>query len=298
MADESLKKFGEELKELREKKAISLSEIHDKTRIDAKYLSEIENGNFNVLPEVYIRAFLRKYANMIEVDEEDIISKYEIAKGESIEEVGKKKQKKIELDKVVEEKSTGTYDDLADEVPEKREDTDEGNKKNIVLLGTFILVSIIVVALYFLFFSDNSEEIIIEKPIDEIVSGKTEVKTESKIDVVEKKSEVKAKPSKNKPSNVTLVTTSQDSLNLRINAIDTAWMRITIDNKFGDEFTLNPNLSKTLKAKTNFKLLIGNAGGVELYLNGKKLPSFGKKGEIKNISVDSSGIHYMRIKRP
>ncbi len=291
MADESLKKFGEELKSQREKKAISLNEIHDKTRIDAKYLSEIENGNFDVLPEVYIRAFLRKYANMIEVDEEDIISKYEIAKGEGSEEVDQKKLKKIELDKVADEKPPGTYDDLEDEVPEKQEETTDNKNKNVVLLGTFVLISLIVVILYFFFFSNRSEEIIIEKPIDEIVSGKTEVQSESKADVTEKKSE-------SKPQASALTAVSHDSLNLRINAIDTAWMRITIDNKFGDEFTLNPRLSKTLKAKTNFKLLIGNAGGVELYLNGKKLPKFGKKGEIKNISVDSSGIHYMRIKKP
>ncbi|NOX65740.1 MAG: DUF4115 domain-containing protein [Chlorobi bacterium] len=295
MADESLKKFGEELKSQREKKAISLNEIHDKTRIDAKYLSEIENGNFDVLPEVYIRAFLRKYANMIEVDEEDIISKYEIAKGEGSEEVDQKKLKKIELDKVADEKPPGTYDDLEGEVPKKQEETTDDKNKNVVLLGTFVLISLIVVILYFFFFSNSSEEIIIEKPIDEIVSGKTEVQSESKVEVTQKKSE--SKPQTKTPASAP-VTVSHDSLNLRINAIDTAWMRITIDNKFGDEFTLNPRLSKTLKAKTNFKLLIGNAGGVELYLNGKKLPKFGKKGEIKNISVDASGIHYMRIKKP
>ncbi len=293
MTNESLKKFGEELKELREKKAISLNEIHDKTRIDAKYLSEIENGNFDILPEVYIRAFLRKYANMIEVDEEDIISKYEIAKGEGAENSENIKQKKIELDKVVDGKTSGTYDDLENEIPVKQEEINNGDKKNVTILGTFILILIIVVALYFLFFNDSSEEIIIEKPINEIVSQKPEIKTETKENKEKQESETKAKPQAN-----TSTTVSHDSLNLRINAIDTAWMRITIDNKFGDEFTLKPNLSKTLKAKTNFKLLIGNAGGVELYLNGKKLPSFGKKGEIKNINVDSSGIHYMRIRKP
>lgn len=295
MADELLKKFGEELKSLREKKAISLNEIHDKTRIDAKYLSEIENGNFDVLPEVYIRAFLRKYANMIEAEEEDIISMYEIAKGEGSEEIDQKKLKKIELDKVSDEKPTETYDDLEKEVTEKQEKTTDDKNKNIVLLGTFVLISLIVVILYLFFFSNSSEEIIVEKPIDEIVSEKTEIQSEPKVNVTEKKSGFKTQ---NKTSKFAPIAVPHDSLNLRINAIDTAWMRITIDNKFGDEFTLNPHLSKMLKAKTNFKLLIGNAGGVELYLNGKKLPRFGKKGEIKNISVDSSGIHYMRINRP
>ncbi len=84
MANESLKKFAEELRSLREKKAVSLNEIYDKTRIDVKYLNEIENGNFDVLPEVYIRAFLKKYAEMIELDSDEILSEYEIAKGEDL----------------------------------------------------------------------------------------------------------------------------------------------------------------------------------------------------------------------
>ena len=288
MADESLKKFAEELKSLREKKAISLNEIYDKTRIDVKYLNEIENGNFDVLPEVYVRAFLKKYAEMIELDSEEILSKYDIAKGENSEEVTPPKFKKIELDLIKDEETSKTFDDIEDEIPDTAAINKDDKKKNIYMSALFILVSLAAVILYLIFFNDGSEEIIIEKPIDEIISERAQEENGAKIEVAEDNSEQIV------PTTTSLVT--RDSLSLRINAIDTSWMRVMIDNKFNDEFTLSPSLSKSFRAKSNFSILIGNAGGVELVLNGKKLPKIGKIGEIKNIKVDMEGIHYMKNK--
>lgn len=288
MADESLKKFAQELKSLREKKAISLNEIYDKTRIDVKYLNEIENGNFDVLPEVYIRAFLKKYAEMIELDSDETLSEYEIAKGENSEAVPPPIAKKIELDIEKDEEVPKTFEYVDQEIPEARDITKDGKKKNIFMPAIFVLVSLTAVILYFILFNDSSEEIIIEKPINKIISERTQEDDVVKLEVTEDASE-----------RVVATTKSQvkkDSLNLRINATDTSWMRIMIDNKFNDEFTLNPSLTKSLKAKSNFSILIGNAGGVELILNGKKLPKVGKKGEIKNIKIDLDGIHYMKNK--
>ena len=54
-------KFYEELKKIRISKKISLKEISDYTKINNKYLESIENGNFTILPNVYIRLFLRSY---------------------------------------------------------------------------------------------------------------------------------------------------------------------------------------------------------------------------------------------
>lgn len=288
MADVSLKKFAKELKSLREKKAISLNEIYDKTRIDVKYLNEIENGNFDVLPEVYVRAFLKKYAEMIELDSDEILSEYEIARGENPEAVAPPISKKIELDIVKDEEVSKTFDDVEQEVPEEKDISKDEKKKSIMMPAIFVLVSLASVILYFIFFSDSPEEIIIEKPINEIISERTQEENVVKLEGTEDNFE-----------RVVTTTTSQvtkDSLSLRINAIDTSWMRVMIDNKFNDEFTLSPSLTKSLKAKSNFSILIGNAGGIELVLNGKKLPKIGKKGEIKNIKVDLDGIHYMKNK--
>ena len=75
-----LKKFAEDLREARIKSGISLQQIHFKTRIDIKFLEAIENGDFDILPEVYLRAIIREYVNFIGLDEKVEMYKYDLAK--------------------------------------------------------------------------------------------------------------------------------------------------------------------------------------------------------------------------
>tara|TARA_B100002051_G_C16625285_1_gene580422 strand:- start:3 stop:830 length:828 start_codon:yes stop_codon:yes gene_type:complete len=57
--------FYKELKELRLSKEISLEELETRTKINIKYLTAIEEGNFEILPVPYLRLFLRAYATEI-----------------------------------------------------------------------------------------------------------------------------------------------------------------------------------------------------------------------------------------
>ncbi len=62
--------FYKELRELRLSKEISLEELETRTKINIKYLSAIEEGNFEILPIPYLRLFLRAYAIEIGGDSE------------------------------------------------------------------------------------------------------------------------------------------------------------------------------------------------------------------------------------
>ena len=73
----SLESFGEELRRLREQKEMSLAAISEATRISEKMLEAIEAGKFSVLPQTYIRAFLRAYARVLEVNPEEILKRYD-----------------------------------------------------------------------------------------------------------------------------------------------------------------------------------------------------------------------------
>jgi cytoskeletal protein RodZ len=59
------KQLGQKLKETRENKNISLEEISEKTKINLGFLKNFENGEFDFLPEFYIRHFLKDYLNCI-----------------------------------------------------------------------------------------------------------------------------------------------------------------------------------------------------------------------------------------
>lgn len=68
-----MQNFSEYLRKQREEKKIRLSDVSVQTKISLKFLEAIEDGNFEILPETYIRAFIRDYAKAIGLDPEEAI---------------------------------------------------------------------------------------------------------------------------------------------------------------------------------------------------------------------------------
>ena len=76
MTNEEL--FFDALKSHRESKNIEISEICEFTKINIKYIEAIESGEFNVLPTVYMRLFLREYADFIGADPIKALEDFEL----------------------------------------------------------------------------------------------------------------------------------------------------------------------------------------------------------------------------
>jgi cytoskeleton protein RodZ len=74
--------LGEKLKKLRSEGRISLAEVSKSTKIQVKYLEYLENGEYEKLPaKVYVKGFLRSYANYLGVSESYLIKLYEREQG-------------------------------------------------------------------------------------------------------------------------------------------------------------------------------------------------------------------------
>lgn len=72
---------------------------------------------------------------------------------------------------------------------------------------------------------------------------------------------------------------------LKIVAVATTWLRITRDGDSPQEYTLLQGDQKELVASSRVNLLIGNAGGVKLTVNGQPYPIKGEKGKVVKISI-------------
>ena len=70
--------FFDVLKSKRESQNIEISEICEFTRIHPRYIEAIENGDFTILPNVYIRLFLKSYAKFIGADPAKALKDYEL----------------------------------------------------------------------------------------------------------------------------------------------------------------------------------------------------------------------------
>ncbi|SET39629.1 protein RodZ, contains Xre-like HTH and DUF4115 domains [Salinibacillus kushneri] len=70
--------LGQRLKEAREEKGLSLSNIQEMTKIQTRYLQAIEEGQLSVLPGTfYTRAFIREYANTVGLNADQLLEEYE-----------------------------------------------------------------------------------------------------------------------------------------------------------------------------------------------------------------------------
>ena len=73
---EEEKYFFSDFKEIRESKNITIEDIVKNTRIQEQYIHAIEKGNFQDLPLVYTRLFLKSYCKVMGLDIHKILKQY------------------------------------------------------------------------------------------------------------------------------------------------------------------------------------------------------------------------------
>mgnify|MGYP003587116420 CR=1 FL=1 len=146
---------GDILKNEREKQDLSVKDVENGTNIRSLYISAIEENNYDVLPgEVYLKGFLRSYANFLNIDSDYILQSYKEQKGDSITEIETFQEKQILK-------------------PKKKV-----RKGRVTIL--FVAVILILVAIFF-FFANNDKQSATGSIAKEIVSSSmaTVTKTES-----------------------------------------------------------------------------------------------------------------------
>jgi transcriptional regulator with XRE-family HTH domain len=75
--------FGERLKREREMREVSLAEVTTGTRISQRFLAALENEEWDKLPGgIFSRGFVRSIARYLGLNEEDLLSEFDLARGD------------------------------------------------------------------------------------------------------------------------------------------------------------------------------------------------------------------------
>ncbi|NIA29373.1 MAG: DUF4115 domain-containing protein [Actinobacteria bacterium] len=266
----SLEKIGRELAQQREARGLSIEDLSSRIKISIGFIENIEKGDFDFLPAVYVRAFIRSYAEEVGLDPEVMLARFKAAKkpqkpAEEIRMPGtvpksKAKQKK-QASKTHEHELAQRIKDL---------------QFYFTLFKPFILVGIGIVILFVIIRlllpgTNNTPA----RPPQPKVS-------ESVPDTLVDESQ----PSRE----IQQAKTISSSLQLTITAIETTWMRIVVNDTIADEATFAPGDMRTWESNKDFYLLIGNAGGVRFNLNGKNLGIVGNPGQVANLLINKNGV--------
>jgi cytoskeletal protein RodZ len=73
-----MESLGQYLKKLRQEGGFMLEEVAAETKLQERYLEALEGDRFEDLPaEVYVKPFLKTYAQFLNIDKEELYSRYE-----------------------------------------------------------------------------------------------------------------------------------------------------------------------------------------------------------------------------
>lgn len=77
----------------------------------------------------------------------------------------------------------------------------------------------------------------------------------------------------------------EDIRTLTITAVERTWFRVTIDKNTSKELILSPGERAVFKAHETFELLVGNAAGLQIELDGQQVPVQGKSGKVISLTL-------------
>ena len=79
------------------------------------------------------------------------------------------------------------------------------------------------------------------------------------------------------------------ALQVVLNASEKSWVSVTVDGKLLFSGILQPNDRREINAEEKVKVVTGNAGGIDLLLNGKNIESLGPRGQVRTVELTRSG---------
>jgi cytoskeleton protein RodZ len=80
-------------------------------------------------------------------------------------------------------------------------------------------------------------------------------------------------------------------VHVELSAQEAVWILVQRDGKYLFSGTMEPNTTRTVDANGVVTLRMGNAGGLNISLNGKELGAVGPRGQVRTVQFTSGGFH-------
>jgi cytoskeleton protein RodZ len=302
--------LGSHLKRERESRNISLKEVAKRIRVREQLLKALEEDRYDLLPpHPYLKGFLFNYAKVVGLDPHEVIHRYESAiqvKPTSPQEVPSQRKFQKEAERKPPEKPEKEPEKKPQKEPEKKPEKKPKKKPERKVIGSprqfWIIGGVVVVSVIFslLFFSPSP------KPPVEPVSPTPDVsiKPEEKKKLpppappqgsvttrVPGTPPLETSPAPERTSVPEVAPGSETKpLSLKLKGVEETWVRIQVDDQPAREMTFKPGDVTSHEAMTRIHLMVGNAGGLDVTLNGRLIEKFGKSGEVVTSTITLQGV--------
>jgi len=264
--------IGAKLKKIRLEKGLTLEEVHKKTKIHLNVLKAIEEGSVVDLNPVYLKGFMKIYSKFLGVDFKDEQARF---------------------------KPINTPDNQAKPVS-----FIQSASAKMGSLGSprkIQLSAVIIFAVIFLFVIFGLGKIIAFKRSRRLAQKNIKSYEATQVRASQKVESSKAQKARvlnviPKPQIIQIGSGNNASgVRLTINAREDCWIKVKSDGKLLYHGILKKGRPDNWVAKEKINLTLGNAGAVDLNVNGQVITSLGRKGQvIKDIVITRGGLSVQR----
>jgi cytoskeleton protein RodZ len=271
-APQAPQRIGTMLKAERERLGLSLGQVTEKTRMRGQVIEAIENEDWGSLPPpVYVRGFLRSYAKMLGLSHEAVIDLYaKCAPPES-----------------------------PVQIPHPEPSGNRRRRAWPVLLILAVLAVVYGMSHFYPSLQVNQGPREAGKRDHEAASAPSQPAVASPPPVRPAEEPVKqeaaplqnssqeAPPTPQRGEDLARDQTDDGEGRLSLTGIvkERTWLRITIDGKEEKEYLFQTGARPRWRAKEKFQVFIGNAGGIDFELNGKRVGTLGKPGQVVRLTL-------------
>ncbi len=275
---------GSYLRELRERRGVSLEEIARSTRVLHRYLEAIEADDFVALPAlVFTKGFIRAYCQALDVTPDEALALYEERRAAS----GEGGRPAVAGARATPAPEPGLV------TRKRREESGRAeNRGRGAVLASFVMLVVLGLALFAVtFWLQPPREHRAAAPAGEPRSIPGPAAPAPKAGVSadaparDRQAPVAARPEAAAPAPaapeapVTLAgVTSPYRLVARTSEL--TWIRVRTEDGRTSEENIPPGETREWVSNRPFVLTIGNAGGVALELNGRRLAPLGPRGAV------------------
>jgi cytoskeleton protein RodZ len=288
-----MESVASELKSRREKLNISLAQISEDTRISLRHLESLEDGRYEDLPGgMYNRAFLRAYCERLNIDQKEIVRRYEEEIFPLVEKLPKSRV----------------------HIPPQRPSF---RLNPVIIWGVMLLISAVgilfskkwIAPIFSPYFSHTStpnvrfeppKQLVVPPPASVDQSGYSPLKQSPPAsalpttpETADQTPSISLKSSEQPATAATpgiksdaSLSAARQPLQLEVSGTEKCWISIFRDGIPALRKQIEPGEVQSLNAAEKFFIVIGNAGGIRLKINGKPLKSLGQSGEVRRLLID------------
>lgn len=239
--------IGDKLMKAREALGLSLEEVEEETKIRRKYLKALEEERFQVLPgPVYAKAFLKNYARFLQLDVEELLAEF---------------SRRFKTEPVQETPGEDPGERTSRIVPEK--------KGRRLYLALAVLVVGLAVSAYYAAVGTG-----FGRPADQAGQEVRKDTAQStprgenvQVPPGQQQAGENVSPPKDPGVNVTLNIKERRS-----------WIQVVVDGNPAYQGILNEGQSRNFEGSDKIYVRLGDAGAVEVLVNGENLGRLGGQG--------------------